>query len=117
MQTCVSSKCRFQYGHSSADVEVFLYCNSCGYSPIHLACNNDDNKYTCLNCQTEFKFESDDLIKAKFLSAAEKNKSDELLIQNISAEKDKLLRENEQLLKSLTVKENEKNKFWTKIRC
>lgn len=58
--------------HSLNNIDVFLYCNICGASPIHLVCNNDNQDYICANCNVELKFQKDDELRAKLCSAIER---------------------------------------------
>lgn len=99
VQKCVFSKCKYQLGHgsSNADIDVFLYCDTCGFSPIHVACNDGNDDYTCANCKTEFKLQADDETKAKLLSALQQIESDEKKIQAMLIENKKILKEKNEL--------------------
>lgn len=72
IQTCIASQCKFQTAHSSNLIDVFLFCDTCGAAPLHLACNDEKEEYTCANCKTELQLESHDLVQAKLNSALEK---------------------------------------------
>lgn len=94
LPVCVSTNCRFQYGRSSNTTDIFLYCQFCGSRPIHVECNNGNEKYICLNCDADFKFEEDDEVRTKLASAIETNEKNEIIIKEFLKEKAKLVEEN-----------------------